>query len=107
MYLLKQASSGRVLLRAKLQEPNPGCYVCGSHFLTLRIDTNRETVGFLVGKVLAQHLGFAAPNIDAGGTYIEGGDEGLDEEEKEAQKKVHAKSLSQACTSHNLYLCGC
>ena len=98
VFLLKQPSSGRLLLRGRLELPNSGCYVCGSHFLTLRIDTKLETLGFFISKVLMQHLGFAAPNIDAGGTYIEGGDEGLDEEEKEAQKKLHSKVLSQMCT---------
>lgn len=97
MFLLKQPSSGRILLRSRLEKPNPGCYVCGSHFLTLRIDTNKETLGFLIAKVLVQHLGFAAPNIDAGGTFIEGGDEGLDDEEKEAQKKLQTKNLSHLC----------
>ena len=98
MFLLKQPSSGRLLLRSQLEKPNDSCYVCGSHFLTLHIDTKKETLAFLISKVLTQYLGFAAPNIDAGGTFIEGGEEGLDEEEKEAQKKLHAKTLAQLCT---------
>jgi ubiquitin-like 1-activating enzyme E1 B len=79
-------SRKRSLLTAlNLQDPRPGCYVCGTQTLQLRIDTTVSTLRVLINDVLRGALGFSEPNVDNGAefNFIESREDGEDDDEYE------------------------
>jgi hypothetical protein len=61
--LQKAPSRGRLLLPSEHEKPNPNCFVCGSHFATVKINAETSTLGHFVDKVLKDKLGFNEPSI--------------------------------------------
>eukprot|EP00605_Chrysophyceae_sp_TOSAG23-4_P001648 GSChrysophyteH1.ASY1.ANO1.1809.1 assembled CDS len=72
------AGRGRFVLNPLkyIEEPRSSCFVCQKNPLTLVIDTNAETLDYLVTKVLKGNLGFNTPNVTCGADpiYEEGDD---------------------------------
>jgi hypothetical protein len=60
--LQKKPSAGRLLLGCVPEKQNPNCYVCSSHFVTVKINTG-VTLGQFVEKVLKGKLGMNEPSI--------------------------------------------
>jgi ubiquitin-like 1-activating enzyme E1 B len=68
-WLLKKPSRKRLLMCTPMEPPSASCFVCGAHFVTLRVDTATFTLTDLVERVLIGRLGFNEPNIDTGSRY--------------------------------------
>lgn len=65
-YLLRRPSRKRFLLPAQLEPPNPNCYVCGSSFVQVSIDTERTLLKHFIDQVLRSHFGMVEPSIMIG-----------------------------------------
>ena len=68
-YLLRRPSSKRFLLPAQLEKPNPNCYVCGSSFVQVAIDTEKTLLKHFIEQVLRSHFGMLEPSIMLGFEY--------------------------------------
>jgi len=86
-YLQKAPSRGRLLLPSEHEKPNVNCFVCGSHFATIKINTNVSTLGMFVDKVLKQKLGFNEPSIIVNSDILYECGEDLEDDEKEHMEK--------------------
>jgi ubiquitin-like 1-activating enzyme E1 B len=78
-YLLRRPSSKRFLLPAQLEQPNPNCYVCGSSFVQVAIDTEKTLLKHFIEQVLRAHFGMLEPSIMIGFDLIyESGEDAMD-----------------------------
>ncbi|PRP83857.1 hypothetical protein PROFUN_08888 [Planoprotostelium fungivorum] len=93
--LQKKPSAGRLLLSCASEKPNPDCYVCSSHFVTLECDTDLMTLGVLVEGILRGRLGMNEPSITVDSDILFESGEDLDEEEVKRMKLQSAKKLSE------------
>ena len=71
-----------------LEEPIPTCFVCQKNPLHLVIDTNVETLQYVVTKILKGKLGFNSPNIEVGTDPIYEEGDGADEDFTENLSKI-------------------
>jgi ubiquitin-like 1-activating enzyme E1 B len=78
-YLLRRPSSKRFLLPAQLEKPNPNCYVCGSSFVQVAIDTEKTLLRHFIEQVLRSHFGMLEPSIMLGFDLLyESGEDAMD-----------------------------
>ena len=85
--------NGSLLQSTRNRKPNENCITCGNRTIILHIDTSKETLGFLVTKLLKDHLGFQSPivTLESSEIYLEG--EGLEDDEIEFFNKNLEKRL--------------
>jgi len=100
-YLLRKPSNKKILMNVQLEKPNPNCFVCGNNYVSLKIDTNKNTFSNFITQMLINSFGFNEPNIDTGTKFFEGGDEDLDDEEIEIKKAQLPKKLVEVDIHHN------
>jgi ubiquitin-like 1-activating enzyme E1 B len=80
VYCLREPTRKGLLLQpAKLQKPNPSCFVCSAHQLDLTIDTTKATLQDLVDKVLKGRLGINEPGVSIGDSQVYEEGEGCEE----------------------------
>lgn len=60
-FLRQDLSSRRFIIPTMLEPPNPGCAVCGTARLQVRVDTKHTTLEEFLNKVLRNHLGMVEP----------------------------------------------
>lgn len=53
----------RVLVVNRMEPPNPKCYVCGHHFLTVATDLHKTSLGSFVSLFIKKKLGFNDPSV--------------------------------------------
>eukprot|EP01124_Arcella_intermedia_P025721 TRINITY_DN4661_c0_g1_i1.p1 TRINITY_DN4661_c0_g1~~TRINITY_DN4661_c0_g1_i1.p1 ORF type:complete len:618 (+),score=145.04 TRINITY_DN4661_c0_g1_i1:245-1855(+) len=80
-YLYKNPTRGKLILTARLLEPNPSCYICGSKFANLKINTATTTLNYFMKEVISKHLNIGAPSIFLGETCIYEAAGGEDEDD--------------------------
>jgi ubiquitin-like 1-activating enzyme E1 B len=86
-FLRQDLSNRKLIIPTILEPPNPGCAVCGTARLQVRVDTKQTTLEEFLKKVLKNHLGMIEPcfeyilegDAERAFSYEEG--EGLDEDE--------------------------
>jgi len=95
-YLLRRPSNKRFLLPAQLEEPNSNCYVCGSSFVQVAIDTEKTTLKHFIDQLLCSYFGMLEPSIMIGFDLIyESGDDAMDFHHQ------LSKTLQQLRITHN------
>jgi ubiquitin-like 1-activating enzyme E1 B len=105
-YLRKQPNRGILFLGAFLDKPNPTCYVCSKHMITVVLNTEKMKVRSLVDDIIKKTIMVTSPMIGMGNTtLIDGGfaDES-DDEELEFYETELNKLLNQKKITHNVIL---
>eukprot|EP01130_Rhizamoeba_saxonica_P015080 TRINITY_DN6699_c0_g1_i1.p2 TRINITY_DN6699_c0_g1~~TRINITY_DN6699_c0_g1_i1.p2 ORF type:complete len:287 (-),score=77.73 TRINITY_DN6699_c0_g1_i1:20-880(-) len=89
-YLGKTPCRNRLLRVERVEPPNPDCFVCGTNWITLHVNTKTTTLKYFVEEIAVKELNFKAPTICVGDNIIyEGDDEDFaDEWEKQLQKTL-------------------
>merc|ERR1712137_28540 len=100
-YLLRRPSGNRILMDAELEPPSKQCYICSSNQVTVKIDTEQFTVGFLVDEVLRGALGMVNPNLYLGSTNVFESSDDLEEDEQAEMKEQAQKLLKDVGITHN------
>lgn len=104
IYLKKVPIGGRLLVTEISSAPNPNCYVCGSHFLSVKINTNTATLELFVEKVLKEKLALNEPSIILDSDIVYECGEGLEAYEWEQYSKQAKKYLTQVRIANNCIL---
>jgi ubiquitin-like 1-activating enzyme E1 B len=99
-FLRQDLSNRKFIIPTMLEPPNPGCAVCGTARLQVRVNTNKTTLEEFLKKVLRGHLGMTEPcftypisNSEASIIYEEG--EGLEADEIEENVANLPKLLAE------------
>ena len=72
--------NGLFLTAAKLEDPNPQCYVCKSAIVPLALNTQNWTLQDFLDKIVKKDLGFEHPTLELEGDIIWEEGEGADSE---------------------------
>jgi len=100
-YLRKQPNRGILFLSANLDPPNPQCYVCSKHMLSISVNTQKMKVCSLV-DVIQNTLKITSPVIGIGNIIL------IDAAEADDDDPYYAtavnKLLSEKQISHNVVL---
>jgi ubiquitin-like 1-activating enzyme E1 B len=68
---IRQATrNGLYLTAAKLEPPNPGCFVCRKAIIPIRLNVDNWNLQDFLQKIVKNDLGFAEPTIMLGGDCI-------------------------------------
>jgi ubiquitin-like 1-activating enzyme E1 B len=62
-FLRQDLSNRKFIIPTVLEPPNPGCAVCGTARLQVRVNTKQTTLDDFVKKVLKNHLGLIEPFV--------------------------------------------
>jgi ubiquitin-like 1-activating enzyme E1 B len=74
-YLQKTPSNKRMLLLVHPEPQKENCFVCGSNFVHVALDTDKMTVGEFASSILEKHLQINFPSIMIDSNIVfEGGD---------------------------------
>ncbi len=76
-----QTRNGLYLTAAKLEPPNPNCFVCRNATIPLALNVKKWTLDRLLKSVVKGRLGFEAPTVLIDGDFIWEEGEGADSEE--------------------------
>ena len=80
--------NGLLLMAAKLEPPNPHCYVCKQASMSLTLNTEQWTLEDLLNRVIKKDMGFEEPSLMLGIDIIW-------EEGDDADTTTFAKNLSK------------
>lgn len=93
-YLQKTPSNKRILLLAEPEKQNPSCYVCGSNFVEVSLDTGAMTVGAFASEILQKHLNLLSPSVMVDSNIVFEGGEMLEDWGHQVQKPLTAVGIS-------------
>jgi len=68
--LRSKTRNGLFMTAAKLQEPNPKCFVCRKATIPLTLNVDNWTLQDFLDKIVKKDLGFEEPSILIGGDFI-------------------------------------
>ena len=92
---------GRMLHGGQPRKPNPACIVCNRATVTLVIDTETATMGFLNDAVLKRELGMIGPDVDHGPRGLLCSDE---DDAEDQRNLIHPKTLAAMAVHHGAEL---
>eukprot|EP01126_Amoeba_proteus_P023086 TRINITY_DN2323_c0_g3_i4.p1 TRINITY_DN2323_c0_g3~~TRINITY_DN2323_c0_g3_i4.p1 ORF type:complete len:387 (-),score=129.95 TRINITY_DN2323_c0_g3_i4:233-1393(-) len=104
-WLKRQPTRGMLFVGSTLDPPNSKCYVCGDHFVQLKIDTKKTKLKFFLDEIVGKEWDLSNPILS---TVLESGTKLLyekpeedDEEDIENDFIQREKFLSQIYMTHD------
>jgi ubiquitin-like 1-activating enzyme E1 B len=104
-YLRKGPNRENLFINANLDKPNPACYVCSKHMLSVVLNTNKMTIRCLVEEILKKEIQMTEPVIGMGNVLLF--DDCVDEsdsEEVESNNRELNKLLCEKQILHDVVL---
>lgn len=105
-WLKKQPTRGMLFVGSVLDPPNSKCYVCGDNFVTVKVDTEKQTLKFFLEEVVLKEWDLRHPLISVtteGQTKMiyEAPDDDEDSEDVENANAQAAKLLRNVYMGHD------